>query len=354
MTLERRIDAFSELSNFMSALATENKSIVAPKLKDKFDETLSIVRNLKIYNAWFIEEFVKNQIKALADVTTREKLTNWLAPYTDKILAHSPKKVGVIMAGNIPFVGFHDFLSVLITGNTLIAKTSSKDDKLPVKIAEVLTIIEPEFTDFINFTTDKLSEYQAIIATGSSNTARYFEYYFSKVPHIIRKSRNSPAVLTGNETESQLNGLADDIMLYFGLGCRNVSKIFVPENYNFDALFQALYKYKNLAYENKYANNYDYNRAIYLLNNDKFLDNGFVLIKENQALASPVAVVHYETYENIEDVKKILDFEKDKIQCIVTDIDNFSDNSVKFGQSQYPELYDYEDGIDTIDFLTKI
>jgi hypothetical protein len=355
MRLEQRIRAFAQLSNFMQALADENETNLQENLKEIFNETNNLIKNLKIYNPWFIEKFVRTQLKALSQITTIEKLQNWLSPYYKKIEQHIAKKVGVVMAGNIPLVGFHDFLAILITGNKIIIKTSSKDNKLPVKIAEALTIIQPKFKEQIFFTKDKLSDFEAVIATGSSNTARYFEYYFSKVPNIIRKSRNSPAILSGYETQMQLEALADDIMLYFGLGCRNVSKLFVPENYNFDNLFKALFKYKDLIYENKYANNYDYNRAIFLLNGDKFLDNGFVIIKENQAIASPIAVIHYETYKNIEDVKEILNYDKEKIQCIVTDHQDITEaNTVNFGKSQFPQLDDYEDNINTIEFLLEI
>ncbi|MBN2663472.1 MAG: hypothetical protein JXR68_07455, partial [Bacteroidales bacterium] len=250
--------------------------------------------------------------------------------------------------------GFHDFISVLITGHILMLKLSTKDKKLPNQIIKVLLKIEPQFKNKIIIVEQKLSDFEAIIATGSNNSARYFKYYFSKVPNIIRKSRNSVAVLSGNETNSELDALTNDILLYFGLGCRNVSKIFVPENYNFNKIFEAIYRYKDLANHNKFANNYSYNRTIYLLNNDVFLENNFFIIKQDASVASPISVLHYENYEKIDHVKKILQSQKEQLQCVVSNIQNIYYEIVNFGQAQFPELTDYEDGINTLDFLTTI
>jgi hypothetical protein len=354
MDITEKIESISRLSDFMLALADEKKQDIEKILLPEYNEINELIKKIKIYNPWFIEHFVRNQIKSLAKVSTKEKINKWIEPYKEKIKTNKAKNIGVIMAGNIPLVGFQDFIAVLISGNNFIGKTSSKDSILPKKIADVLTKINPKFSNQIKFQDNKLSKFDAIIATGSNNTARYFEYYFSKYPNIIRKSRNSLAILDGTETTEELEQLADDILLYFGLGCRNISKIFVPENYNFDNLFKAIYKYKNLINEHKYANNYDYNRAIYLLNNEKFLENNFFIIKQDTALASPIAVLHYETYNKIDEVKSYIKNNNSSIQCIATNMNIKDLKTIKLGQTQLPELDDYEDNINTLNFLLSI
>lgn len=354
MKLSDRISAFSKLSTFLLAVTQNQKEIIEEYLFSDFNEFKQLISELHIHNPWFTENFVSTQLQSLALSSTKPKLEKWLTKYKNIIDRQESKKVGVIMAGNIPFVGFHDFISVLITGHTLIIKLSSKDQKLPKQIIKTLLKIEPQFNNKIIIVEQKLSDFEAIIATGSNNTARYFKYYFSKVPSIIRKSRNSVAVLSGNETKAELNSLTDDILLYFGLGCRNVSKIYVPENYNFNKLFEAIYRYKDLANHNKFANNYSYNRTIYLLNNDVFLENNFFIIKQDISVASPISVLHYENYSKIDHVKKILESQKDQLQCVVSNIPNLNNQTINLGQAQFPELTDYEDGINTLDFLTTI
>ena len=263
------------------------------------------------------------------------------------------KRIGVITAGNIPLVGFHDFLSVLISGNIFVGKLSSKDDKLLPNVIDLLIEIEPKFKNYIFISENKLENFDAVIATGSNNSARYFEYYFGKYPHIIRKNRNSVAVITGNETTVDLQLLADDIFLYFGLGCRSVSKLFLPDGYNLDNIFRNSLKYKEVINHNKYANNYDYNRAIYLLNLTEFKDNGIMLMKEDINMASPISVVYFENYSKLETIKQRLDIEKDNIQCIVAD-KTVINEAIPFGESQKPQLWDYADNVDTINFLLNI
>ncbi len=354
MNLSARINAFAKLSEFINALVKNKPSEVPKNLKDNYFELENLIKNLKNYNAWFIEDFVLTQLKSIAESTQKELIKKWILPYSSQINNQEVKKVAVIMAGNIPFVGFHDFISVLITGHIFIGKLSSKDNKLPKKIAEILVKIEPRFSDYIIFQEKRLKNYDAVIATGSNNSARYFDYYFKDVNNIIRKNRNSVAVLTATETETELKNLANDIFLYFGLGCRNVSKIFVPENYNFDKIFRAVYDYKFLINHNKYVNNYEYNRAIYLLNNDKFLDNGFFIIKENLNLVSPVSVLHYETYKNLKNVENILKAQQNNIQCVVSNQKNIFPETIDFGKTQFPKLSNYEDRINTINFLVNL
>ena len=234
----------------------------------------------------------------------------------------------------------------------MLAKLSSNDKQLLPFLAQYLISIEPEFKNLIEFTEGRLTNFDAVIATGSDNTARYFEYYFSKYPNIIRKNRNSVAVLTGDETKEEMELLADDIFRYFGLGCRNVSKIFFPEKYDFDKFFNGMFSWKHVINNHKYINNYDYNKAVYLMSNIKLLDNEYLLLKEDTGYSSPISVTFYETYANLEDVKKKLEEEADKIQAIVSNIG--IDNEIPFGTAQNPELWDYADGVDTVDFLLKL
>jgi hypothetical protein len=262
--------------------------------------------------------------------------------------------VGLILAGNIPMVGFHDVLCVLITGNVALIKASSQDARLIKYVLEMLIEIESSFKDQYYFV-ERLENFEAIIATGSNNTSRYFEYYFGKVPHIIRKNRNSVALLTGNETKEQLSELGHDIFDYYGLGCRNVSKLMVPKGYNFNFFFESIETYQPIINHHKYNNNYDYNKSIYLVNSDKHFDNGFLLLKEDERLASPLAVLFYEYYDNLDSAQKLLEEQSDKIQCIVSTAPLQVQNQVvDFGKSQQPDLWDYADNIDTIEFLQKI
>jgi hypothetical protein len=249
-------------------------------------------------------------------------------------------------------VGFHDFLSVLITGNKVLVKASSNDQHLIAFLANYLISIEPKLSYYISFTDGKLENFDAIIATGSNNTARYFEFYFKDKPSIIRKNRNSVAVLNGNESHEDLVNLGEDIFRYFGLGCRNVSKLFVPKDYNFDAFFKAIYEYKDVIFYEKYSNNYDYNKAVFLMSNFKLLDNEFLTLKEDTSYASPISSVFYEYYEDMADLQKRLESESDHIQCIVSN--NLIPNSISFGQTQQPKLWDYADNVDTLQFLISL
>ncbi|MGB5463415.1 MAG: acyl-CoA reductase, partial [Aureibaculum sp.] len=263
----------------------------------------------------------------------------------------TPKTIAVIMAGNIPLVGFHDFLSVLLSGNKVLVKQSSNDKHFLPLIAKYLEYIAPEFKGSIQFTEDKLTGFHATIATGSNNTARYFEYYFGKYPNIIRKNRNSVAVLTGNETKDELLGLAEDMLRYFGLGCRSVSKIYVPKNYDFDQLFKAIYPYGDIIHYKKYQNNYDYNKAVYLMSEFKLVENGFLMLKEDASYTSPIATVFYEFYNNLDHINQRLQNDAEMIQCVVS---NAIENAVDFGKTQEPGLSDYADGVDTLAFLSNL
>lgn len=312
-----------------------------------FDEAITLAGHK---NGWFTPENILFSIETWGDLLDKEKLTNWLSKY--HLDNKTSKSVAVIMAGNIPLVGFHDFLSTLITGHRIIIKLSSNDKVLLPFISSYLCEVEPSLKEAIVFSDGKLEGFDAVIATGSDNTSRYFEHYFKKKPNIIRRNRNSVAVLTGKETESQLQALGEDVFRYYGLGCRSVSKLFVPKGYDFDAFFKAIYPYHNIVDQIKYANNYDYNKAVYLMSLFPILENGFLMLKEDTSYASPIATLFYETYDSLEELRELLEKDKDKLQCIVSD--GFSTDEVPFGQTQKPALNAYADNMDTVDFLLKL
>ncbi len=302
------------------------------------------------YNGWFNRENIIFSLQQWGRALTSGNLKLWLDGYD--LSQSSGKTVGIVMAGNIPLVGFHDFISVLVSGHKVLVKQSTSDQQLLPVIAAYLMHLDKRYEERIRFTKDKLEDFDAVIATGSNNTARYFEYYFKGKPSIIRKNRNSVAILTGEETKDDLQMLGEDIFRYYGLGCRNVSKLYVPENYDFDSFFKAIYKWNPLINQNKYANNYDYNKAVYLMSEFKLLDNGFLILKEDKNFGSPIASLFYESYSNEKELQKILENNSDNIQCIVKKDSN--KNEVSFGKTQKPELWDYADNIDTLEFLSKI
>jgi hypothetical protein len=258
----------------------------------------------------------------------------------------------LILAGNIPLVGFHDFLSVLLSGHKVLVKTASNDQHLIKFLARYLVTVAPEMENYITFTDGKLENFDAVIATGSNNTARYFEFYFKDKPSIIRKNRNSVALLTGTESQEDLVRLGEDIFRYYGLGCRNVSKLFVPKDYDFQPFFKAIYEYKDVIFYEKYSNNYDYNKAVFLMSNFKLLDNEFLTLKEDSSYTSPISSVFYEYYDDLEQVTLRLENDKDQIQCVVSN--GLTPNSIPFGKTQQPELWDYADNVDTLHFLLQI
>lgn len=344
MLLTQRINNLSKLGISLK------KKLSKISLEPDF---LQLIKRAEINNPWFTENNILYSFKAIADMLVHDKLITWIEKYSLAEKNDNPQRVGVIMAGNIPMVGFHDMLSVLISGNIFVGKQSSKDNILLKYIAEELFEIDSEFEDKIFFEENNLKNIDAIIATGGNNSSRYFEYYFSKYPHIIRKNRNSIAVLSGNETKEDFKELAKDIFTYFGLGCRNVSKLYVPENYNFNLFFESIEDYDFVLQHTKYTNNYDYNKTIYLMNNVKHLDNNFALLTESSNISSPISVLYFEYYT---DINTILNFVKDNeenLQCVVSGISELT-NSISFGNTQNPELLDYADNVDTISFLSKL
>ena len=344
--------ALVELGRFLSQFSTEGIQKKDNILHNDlfFDGFKHQIKLAQEHNGWFKQNNILYALESWSKVLTNNNINNWLIKYDFNIT--KPKTVAVIMAGNIPLVGFHDFISVLVSGHEVLVKQSSNDKQILPYLSKYLEYAQPSLKGKISFTEEKLENFDAVIATGSNNTARYFEYYFKDKPSIIRKNRNSVAVLTGNETKEQLEALSEDVFRYYGLGCRNVSKLFVPADYNFNSFFEAMYPWHPIINENKYANNYDYNKAVYLMSEFDMLENGFLMLKEDSSYASPIATLFYEKYNSIDELKEKLSEEKEMVQCIVAN--NFVENEVEFGKTQSPQLWDYADGIDTVDFLLKI
>lgn len=356
MKPEKRQKAFGILGSILQQIDEIEylKNIPDADIKGNALKLNKLTKTLQHHNGWFTPAMVTHALKALGESLKEENIEKWLKPYKYQLDKNMPAKtVAVIMAGNVPAVGFHDFLSVLITGNKILGKLSSNDDKLLPAISNLLTAIEPEFSGFITLTTNPIKDFNAVIATGSNNSARYFEYYFGKYPGIIRKNRNGVAVLTGDETQEELKKLTDDIFLYYGLGCRNVAKLYLPKGYNFNKLLETIAGRKEIIENHKYFNNYEYNKAIYLVNKTKHYDTGNLIITENSGFASPVSVIFYSFYTNEQSLKNELMINREQIQCVVAH-KNFSADTVEFGKSQHPDLWEYADGVDTVNFLLSI
>ena len=341
LTRKNKINAFARLGEIIT---------------DPDSELLDLIDSTKFTNAWYTPQNTRNAVEGIAAMLNRNDLEMWLADSLPEeiIETKSPQSVGLVLAGNIPLVGFHDILCVLASGKKASIKLSSQDLKLIPYILDKLIEIEPAFAQQVEYI-ERLSNFDAVIATGSNNTSRYFEYYFKHVPHIIRKNRNSVAILQGEESAEQLAELGKDIFAYFGLGCRNVSKLYVPRNYSFNYFFESIERFKGIGDHHKYVNNYDYNKSIYLVNQDQHLDNGFLLLKKDSRLASPLAVLYYEEYDNVIDLKNSLENISVQIQCIVSSYTfKFGTNQVDFGLSQQPKLWDYADGVNTMIFLKDL
>lgn len=343
MHLNERIETFISLGNQIGCLIKEhsrNQAIGDSKIP--LDT-----------NAWFTARNVIYALENVSRLLSSNSLNKWLVNYPKLTNYSKSKSVGLVTAGNIPLVGFHDVLCILLSGHRLIIKHSSKDEKLMEWLLKQIIQINPDYSNFITAESNHLKNFDAIIATGSDNTSKYFEYYFGKYPNIIRKNRNSVAILTGSETVEELQMLADDMLLYYGLGCRNVSKLFIPENFNVQRIFEALYAYHELINHHKYANNFIYNKSIYLMNKVPFLENGFLILKEDEGMDSPISVVFYQKYNNIKELKEKLNFDKEQIQCIISKHPEIEEK-IFFGEAQKPELWDYADNVDTMNFLLSL
>lgn len=342
LTLRERLDLLAELGHY---------------LRGGGDTELdAAIRESYLENRWFTEDNTRQALAAIADAfLDRDKLEAWAAHYPVGTTPHPDKTIGLVMAGNIPLVGFHDWLCVFVAGQRAKIKLSDKDKRLLPLLVKKMGEWAPESWEYTEFVAenDALRGFDAVIATGSNNTARYFEQYFGKYPHIIRRNRNAVAVLSGTETMAELYALGRDIFTYFGLGCRNVSKIYVPHGYHFDTLLEALHEYRDIVLHDKYKNNFDYNLTLLVLNQVRYHNNGCLLLTENTALPSRIALVHYEYYDDLADIDRLLAEKRDEIQCVVSHIHLRDFQSLPFGQSQQPGLSDYPDGVDVMAFLTK-
>ena len=347
MNLNDRIELVSDIGRFLKKYLDTNYDNSNDDNLVAFEKT---IQQGKLNNPWFTDQNMKVNLSYWAEKLNKYDLSQWMNNYDT--LSVSTKNVAIIMAGNIPLVGFHDFLSVFLTGHNSIIKLSSNDKHILPFLTTLMISMNNDLSKKIIYLEGKLQGYDAVIATGSNNTSRYFEYYFKNKKSIIRKNRNSIAVLDGSENEGDLSLLGNDIFTYFGLGCRSISKLYVPKNYNFDLFFNSIFKWNDLINSHKYANNYDYNKAIYLMSEYKFLDNGFFMVKEGSELHSPISTINYEFYKDISTLKqKIKDDEKD-IQCIVSNTK--IKNKINFGETQKPSLSQYADNIDVVDFLLTI
>lgn len=346
MEISERVKAFSLLSDFLINFSYNENA-------DKLDGLDLAVMQASYYNPWFGTDNIIFSLHSLGISITEGAIKKWLTNYPEINISNNFKRVGVVMAGNLPLVGFHDFFYVLMSGHKVIAKLSSDDQYLLPALAAKLIEFEPKFNDFIEFANQKLESYDAVIATGSNNSARYFEYYFGKYPHIIRKNRNAIAVLSGKESYEELEALSNDILRYYGMGCRNVSRLFVPENYKFDELLAVLAKNEKLVDNSKYRNNYEYYKSIYLINQQPFYDNGSLIFKNEKLISSPISVVYYDFYKTITEVIDFIELNSDKIQCVISSKECLPE-AIPFGEAQHPELLDYADGVDVMNFLLKL
>jgi len=340
LSTERGIEAFAALGAVMRDGAAGIRTGHAARFAD-------LIESLHLSNPWFTPENTRRAVEATGKTLTRENLTRWLSAYPGLNEERDMQTIGVVMAGNIPMVGFHDLLCVLITGNRLHARLSTKDRHLIEAVAETLTATDPSFAPLIALTTDRLTGFNKVIATGSNNTSRYFEYYFRNIPSIIRRNRNSIAIIDGTESPGELGLLGDDIFTYFGLGCRNVVKLWLPQGYDPEGLILHWSRYEALRSHYKYSVNYDHNKAVMIVNREKFIDGGFVLLRESPSLSPPMAVVHYEFYHPGDTPFASPEEDGDLLQCIA------GHGHLPFGTTQQPELWDYADNTDTICFVLK-
>ena len=344
MNIEKQISGLCKLSVYIKEFLEKDPEY----FNENDDKFQAILRKSEIENSWFTIENQKFGLNQWANLLTENTIKNWLAKYE---VAKTPKKVGLILAGNIPMVGFHDVISVILSNHTPMIKLSSKDQTmLPFLLSKW-----NEFSDGnINYEfVERLTDFEAVIATGSNNTARYLEYYFKDSLSIIRKNRTSVAVLKGDETVEELQLLAEDIFRYFGLGCRNVTRLFIPQDFLIDKIFESFLNFNQVINHHKYANNYEYNRAIYLLNQDRFWDNNFVMLKEDDDLFSPLSVLNFSRYNTIEEVQNFISNNEESIQAIVAKPELGLD-SIYFGEAQNPGLDTYADKVDTMKFLEVI
>jgi Acyl-CoA reductase (LuxC) len=348
MSMEHRKSNFVQLAQTIGYLGRDKAwpGFESGLTADEFDACQQVISTHYQSNGWFVEKSVRQALLAWSDAMTSENMDRWLSQYSFTV--ENPKSIAIICAGNIPLVGWHDVLCVLLSGHKAQIKLSSDDALLIPMLLRILVQINPEFEGSFEIVTTKLTGFEAVIATGSNNTARHFEYYFRDVPRIIRKSRTSVAILNGNESPEELSLLCRDIFDYFGLGCRNVCHLLIPKEYDLNTFFGAIYPEHAIINHNKYANNYDYNKAVWLLNLEDLLDNEFILLKEDDQLSAPTGSLFYTRYANADEVNAYIARHAEQIQCVV------GSGFLPFGKAQKPELWDYADGVDTMAFLSGL
>lgn len=349
----------SDLKNIKDPLMTltERKEVLV-RLGDHLrgeDEYLrAVMHRAEFNNPWFTRGNQEKAVQAIAEhYLDAGKLDEWLGSYEVPAKTTDPKAVGLVLAGNIPLVGFHDVLSVFVSGHRSVIKLSEKDQYLLPYLLQLLERFDERTTGYFTLS-GRLSGFDAVVATGSNNSARYFESYFGKYPHIIRCNRNAVAVLTGQETPEELHALGRDIFSYFGLGCRNVSKVYVPRAYDLMVLLEALHEYRDISRHEKYKHNFDYNYALYVLNKESYLANGCIILTEKKAVQSRIAGLHYEYYDDLRAVESDIALRSEEIQCVVAREGVLPVPTLSFGEAQAPELWDYADGVDTLAFLLDL
>ena len=312
----------------------------------EFDNFKSSTEKAESNNAWFSRKMIRLSMESWAKNLSEDNIDKWMSKYD--VPSSINKNVLIICAGNLPLVGFHDIVCCILLNINTQVKLSKNDNVLIPAILNVLYLFDSELQDRIKICNEKPDNYNYVIATGNNNSNRYFEYYFGKFPHIFRRNRTSIAVVHSEISDDQLKSLSHDMLQYYGLGCRSVTKLYLPEKFSLDRIYNSVFNYKDLINHNKYMNNYDYNRSIFLLGKKLFFDNGFLILKEDKSLFSPISVVNFEYYSSMETLEKELNVLSNEIQCMV------GEGGIPFGTAQKPELWDYADGVDTIDFLTKI
>ena len=347
MEQEKIINGFAKLGELMVSLGEKSdwSGFELGVTEEEYAEIQFLIERQISFNGWFTAHNVRNSLRAIGLNLNKIDLTKWSKEYN---YATTPKSVGLIMAGNIPLVGFHDFLCVIISGNKASCKLSSDDKSLLPILAKHLVEFVPELSERISFSTGRIGEIDAVIATGSDNSLKYFKQYFGKYPHIFRKNRTSVAVFGGSEIKEDIERLGSDIFSYFGLGCRNVSHLLFPKDFEISRFFEGIFRYSDVINNNKYGNNYDYNKAIFLMNKHALLDNNFVLLRESTELFSPLAMLHYHFYASDAELKPYLEEHAESIQVVV------GENYYPFGKAQSPGLSDYADGVDVMRWLETI
>ncbi len=340
------INGFIQLGEIMHSASNEEAYQSNWKISaQEYERLLTTINRQFHLNGWFTKESVQFSLRSHSEMLLQSELEQFVANYS---FTTTPKKVAVIMAGNLPLVGFHDFLCVLLSGHTLIAKLSSDDQTLLPELISILNKIDARFSERIMLSNGLVKDMNAVIATGSDNSLKYFEEYFGKKPHIFRRNRTSVAVLDGTETKEEIEELGKDVFYYFGLGCRNVSHVLLPKDFDISRFFEGIFSYSEIINHHKYVNNYDYNRAVYLISQIPLYENGFILLKETTDLHSSLAMLHYHYYSTTSEIESYLNEHKENIQVVV------GKNYTPFGKAQTPKIDDFADNVDTMQFLSAL